>query len=467
MSTHSLQLTNCLIDDPEKSKSKSNVSVDGLDSLYAQGGYINDDFSLGNYKLPKLRMGVAQATDFFAGRLGLGTYNLNQDDAPTMQNSTILDSMVANGLIKRRAYSLWLNTIDADKGSIIFGGVDTEKFEGELKWINISATVPAYVFMVRMSYTLGETTIASEGMVNPDGEQVASTTTATGEASAIANPTDSDANDPADVLAEALRFLAMFVTFDATSYVSMIPLSLFDPLAELFGAVQIGDSPLQTVPCSLPKEGSISFQFDNLENGPIIKIPFSELAFPIPDWMQPGSGPLTFEDEEQETAACGFGLTPFDTEGMMVLGQTFMRSAYIVFDHDDMTVGLANVRWNVTESNIVEFNTEGLLDSALTTSASSVSATASVADDQATGTMSVSATNVGTQSSDASASESTATTASTASGDHTFTQTSTDSALSSNTSFVSAALAVDEGSVLHLLIFALCGSIFLIAAMSF
>lgn len=93
-----------------------------------QGGYITDDLSIGDYKLPGLRIGVAQNTGFLAGQLGLGTSNFNDsssEDGPTVKNSTVLDSMVANGLIKRRAYSLWLNTLDSDKGNIVFGGVDT------------------------------------------------------------------------------------------------------------------------------------------------------------------------------------------------------------------------------------------------------------------------------------------------------------------------------------------------------
>ncbi|GAB7322895.1 hypothetical protein MBLNU13_g05443t2 [Cladosporium sp. NU13] len=125
LSTHS-----CFegIYDPEKSDSKSDSADSVFDNSGYQGGYITGDLSIGDYKLPKLH-----------------------GDSKVVQNSTVLDSMVANGLVKRRAYSLWLNIVKSDKGNIVFGGVDTEKLEGDLKWIPMTSQVPAYVALVGMS----------------------------------------------------------------------------------------------------------------------------------------------------------------------------------------------------------------------------------------------------------------------------------------------------------------------------
>jgi len=454
----SFQLTCCyLIDDPAKSNTKSKASDDGPDRYGAQVDYITDDLSIEDCKLPQLRLGVAEQTVSLAGQLGLGTYNPNQDNASAMQNSTVLDAMVANGLINRHAYSLWLNTLESDKGNVVFGGVDTEKFEGDLKWINMSSTAPSpFASLVGMSFTLGEDTITSPGMTkrqaSSDAEDVTSRATQTDEASA------SDTTDPSDGLSEALDFGALLITFSTRNFVSMIPHSLFDLLAELFGAVQMGASGLYTVPCSSEEEGSIDFQFDNLEDGPVIKVPFSELAFPLPEWLQAGSDGINLEDGEK-TATCGFGLSPLATEGMMLLGQTFLRSAYIAFDHDDMTVGLANARWNVTDSNIVEMTSEGL-GLAVTSSAASASAASSVANDKPesgeTGTMTVSATSV-VQTSPPGDGK----TASTSSGgDRTFTQ----SAESNSSSAAAAAPAVVGQSNAHFVLLVLCGSIMLVAA---
>ena len=319
-----------------------------------------------------------------------------------------------------------------------------------------------------MSHAFGQTTIATPSMTNqtnPDAKESSSTATSTEEASATESPATSDTIDPSDALAEALDFGSTFAHFDTRAYVSMIPDSIFEPLAELFGATQIGDSQLYTVPCSFGKEGSIGFQFDNLEDGPVINVPFSELAFPILDWMQPSSRRFTFDEEE--TAACGFGFTPLGGEWMMVLGQTFLRSAYIVFDHDNKTVGLANARWGVTKSNIVEITEDGHLGLAVTDTAASASATTSVADNQPSSTLPVSATNAGQPSSATSALESGATTTSVTTGeDHESKPTSTDSGLSETSpASAGAGPAVTEQSTVHLALFVLCGSIFLVAAM--
>ena len=119
LDTHSLAQADFSKDDPEKSDSKSDFAGSGFDNSGTQGGYITDDLSIGDYKLPKFRMGVAKKTDSLAGQLGLGTSNLDEDPE-VVQNSTVLDSMVANGLIKRHAYSLWLNAVESDKGNIVF-----------------------------------------------------------------------------------------------------------------------------------------------------------------------------------------------------------------------------------------------------------------------------------------------------------------------------------------------------------
>lgn len=408
-------------------------------------------------------MGLAKKTDSLAGQLGLGTSNLD-GDLEVVQNSTVLDSMVANGLIKRHAYSLWLNTVESDKGNIVFGGVDTEKFEGDLKWIPMTSQVPACVTLVGMSFTLGQVTIASTGMTNvkrqtdPNADEVVSTAASAEEPSATESSAASGTVDPSDALNDAFKFDPMLATFDTRGFVSMVPQIMFDPIAKLFGAKPYRDTQTYVVPCSFDQEGSIGFQFGNLEDGPVIKVPFSEFIYPFPDWTHPGSDGPTFEDDEK-TAACGFGLTPNVIDGvedMIIFGQAFLRSAYIAFDQDDMYVGLASARWNATESNIVEITGDGL---GSVVSAASVSATASVAVGQLEpgkmGNMAANATDLGKPSVAASTLKSGVGTASK--------PTSTGSAPSTTSS--AAAPAVVEQSNVHVLLLALCGSIMLVAAM--
>jgi hypothetical protein len=54
--------------------------------------------------------------------------NLSQDG----RYPTVLDNMKTAGIINRKAYSLYLNDLQANKGAIIFGGVDSTKYTGDL-----------------------------------------------------------------------------------------------------------------------------------------------------------------------------------------------------------------------------------------------------------------------------------------------------------------------------------------------
>lgn len=57
-------------------------------------------------------------------------------------------AMVQKGLIKSSAYSLWLNDLDANTGSILFGGVNTEKYQGTLETLPIQKVGGVYAEFV-------------------------------------------------------------------------------------------------------------------------------------------------------------------------------------------------------------------------------------------------------------------------------------------------------------------------------
>lgn len=65
--------------------------------------------------------------------MGIG-YDTNEatNNSPNGVYLTVLDNMKAAGVINRKAYSLYLNDLRSTKGAIIFGGVDTTKYTGDL-----------------------------------------------------------------------------------------------------------------------------------------------------------------------------------------------------------------------------------------------------------------------------------------------------------------------------------------------
>ncbi len=54
---------------------------------------------------------------------------------------TIMDNLKSNGVTNRKAYSLYLNDLQANTGAIIFGGVDTTKYTGELVALPLQVSV--------------------------------------------------------------------------------------------------------------------------------------------------------------------------------------------------------------------------------------------------------------------------------------------------------------------------------------
>jgi hypothetical protein len=78
-------------------------------------------------------------------------------------------------------------------------------------------------------------------------------------------------------------------------------------------------------------------------DGPLIKVPLSSLVAPYT-----GNSNVTLDGEE----ACSYGLSP-GPDGFEVLGDAFIKGAYILFDMDKHTVSLAEAKLNANERDIV------------------------------------------------------------------------------------------------------------------
>lgn len=97
----------------------------------AQGEYIKDEFVLGQVGQAQMliQIGLAEKTSTSTGIMGIG-YDLNE--ASSTEYPNFMDLMVTNGITNTKRYSIWLNDLDSSTGSILFGGIDTDKFYGTL-----------------------------------------------------------------------------------------------------------------------------------------------------------------------------------------------------------------------------------------------------------------------------------------------------------------------------------------------
>lgn len=105
-----------------------------LDGSTAAGDYVADTFEIGDATVNALQFGAADLTHTGQGVLGIG---LTANEATKQEYPNLVDAMLSQGLITQKAYSLYLNDYFSSTGSILFGGVDTEKFIDDLAVVPI------------------------------------------------------------------------------------------------------------------------------------------------------------------------------------------------------------------------------------------------------------------------------------------------------------------------------------------
>lgn len=92
--------------------------------------YVKDTVAIGSAKIRNQIFGDAYKSsgcDF--GIMGLGPSQAGWD---TPEYPMVVDSLTQQGLTSRRAFSLDLHAMQSPRGSMIFGGADTKKFQGKL-----------------------------------------------------------------------------------------------------------------------------------------------------------------------------------------------------------------------------------------------------------------------------------------------------------------------------------------------
>lgn len=298
-------------DDRNSSSSYEYISSDFhisyADKEFSQGDYATETFGVGDAKVTGLQFGIGLETTSSEGIMGIG-YNTNEVQVDWLGKSpypNLVDLMVKQGYIQSRAYSLWLNDLNADTGEILFGGIDTAKYKGKLNTLPID--------------TRKGSPSPSEFMITLTGVSL------TNNISQTMSLTNGNFGIP--------------VLLDSGTTYTYIPSSLYQNLASEIGVQYVSGT--SVVACSLRDyNGTVDFNFSGFQ----INVPFSEL---VVDAFDIYGDSITFDDGEQ---LCFFGIFPeTSSDGSYVLGDTFLRSAYVVYDLDNAEISLANVNFNVSE----------------------------------------------------------------------------------------------------------------------
>lgn len=292
------------------------------DGTGAQGDYFTDVLSFGGQTLTNQTMGIAYESTLSPGLLGIG-YDQNEastGDNPPFVYSSVIDSLVTQGLISLKAYSLYLDDLEASTGSLLFGGLDSDKYQGNL------------VQMPIIPQTVGGQTLFTAFAVDMVSLAVSSSP-------GNSTPVTQSAFD-------------IPVILDSGTTLTYVPESLLlDLVNQLNGAVDQQGFPF--VDCSLRDDNAgLTFDFGlGTSDRIVIKVPAAELIYDS-DVYTGGSTP---DVSLQNPCALGFQA---QNGAPYVLGDNFLRSAYVVYDLKNNLIALGQTNFDSTTSSILDFSAD-------------------------------------------------------------------------------------------------------------
>lgn len=140
------------------------------------------------------------------------------------------------------------------------------------------------------------------------------------------------------------------VVLDSGTTLSYLPTDLAKQIWKEVGAQYVPMLGVAVIPCNFKEsEGHFSFGFAG-PKGPRINVTMDELVLNLVK----GTPPKFPSGVHKGLDMCQFGIQNF-TQAPYLLGDTFLRSAYVVYDLINNQIGIAATDFNSTDSNIVPF----------------------------------------------------------------------------------------------------------------
>lgn len=280
--------------------SANSTSYD-FDTSYADGTEVIgvwgvDNVLISNLTLENVTFGVGEVATAQPGILGIGMMLLESTYSPSASDSYTYINFPAklkeDGLISRNAFSLYLTE---KAGTVLFGAVDTAKYEGTLFSLPLVNTLANY------GYTKpAEFAVALSGLtIGSDNNTVTISST---------------------------NYAAVL---DSGTTLSYFPLSVMSNLAEALGAQYVSSAGVYELDC--PSD-SLEFVFNF--NGGKITIALNEFI-------------------SESSGQCYLNILP-NSEGSAsyLFGDNFLQHVYVVYDADALEIAMAPIK-DTSESNIL------------------------------------------------------------------------------------------------------------------
>lgn len=294
----------------------SNFNISYADGSGASGDYATDTVRIGGEELTGLQFGIGYVSSSTEGVLGVG-YTSNEAQANyngARPYPNLPQLMVDRGVIQSNAYSLWLDDLESSTGSILFGGVDTNKYFGSLQTLPIQ---PVFNQFAEFFITLSGVGLSGQnGQSFQNGVPVA-------------------------------------VLLDSGSSLTYLPSELVEDIYDALNVRYSRRQQIGIVNCGLADEATtLDFMFTSIN----ISVPMSELVIPPREVTDGSSSNGNTDTSRDGESLCIFGIAPSDGT-TSVLGDTWLRSAYVVYDLGNNEISLAQTNFNATTSRVVAIGT--------------------------------------------------------------------------------------------------------------
>lgn len=223
------------------------------------------------------------------GILGLGRIS---NEANPKRYDNLPSRLHVEGYINKNAYSIFLNSLNAGVGTILFGGVDSSRYTGPLYEIPMANDTHLSIPLSGVSLKLND------------------------ETTNIFNSSASNA------------------LLDTGTSFTYLPETAFNAIVNTLGATYHEDYGIYFVPNITEKTPSLAFNF----SGAQIIVPAVEYVLPVRLFTS-------------DNAPAPYILSIFkntEIHGLTILGANFLRSAYTVFDITDNKVAIAQAKYDIS-----------------------------------------------------------------------------------------------------------------------
>lgn len=327
--------------DDAASKSYHSNNTDFLiqygDYTFASGTWAYDHLKMGNITVENFSFALANESNSTMGVFGIGLEGLESTSAGssaangesyTYENFPV--KLVNEGIISRNVYSLYLNDVDATSGTILFGAIDHSKYSGQLQIVSLVNTLQSSGYKKAIKF---EITASSISVASNYSKISAKTVTST-------------------------KYPALL---DSGTTLTYLPPSLVKSLGKALGGTYSSSVGAYIVKCNVGKQDvNVTFDF----TGAKIQVPLKNFLLQVSsggysssdsssDSDTPSSniGSSGSGDPSDSSGSCAIGMIS-SGDNRLILGDSFLRAAYVVYDLDNYQLALAQANLNSNSQDI-------------------------------------------------------------------------------------------------------------------